>query len=127
MGESQTIKQQILTIWHEDALYQLPIFVENGSKFSLQEDDSSGSFPSLSDLITFYQKNALPIPPHCKLVATAAAADKTCLAQPTATLAKAALAAAPLFEVGKSPRRFSRQSYSREDENLQANEQELIK
>jgi hypothetical protein len=30
------------------------------------ETDGDG-FPTLSDLITFYRLNALPIPPHCRL------------------------------------------------------------
>ena len=52
-----------LTFWHEGDVFHCPIRHVKGN-FKLSEEDG---FPSLSDLITFYQLNALPIPPHCKL------------------------------------------------------------
>ena len=59
----QKDEKRNLTFWHEGDVYQWPIRNVKGN-FKLSEEDG---FPSLSDLITFYQLNALPIPPHCKL------------------------------------------------------------
>ena len=61
--EKPNLEKPNLTFWHEGDVYQWPIRNVNGN-FKLSEEDG---FPSLSDLITFYQLNALPIPPQCKL------------------------------------------------------------
>ena len=55
---------EILSFWHHETgdVFHWPItFVEGNFKLL------DVGFPTLSKLITFYQRNALPIPPGCKL------------------------------------------------------------
>ena len=51
--------ERTLVFWHKGDVFHRPI----AKDFSLLDV----GFPTLSDLITFYQLNALPIPPRCKL------------------------------------------------------------
>ena len=63
-GESEAESSRILSFWHHETgdVFHWPItFVEGNFKLL------DVGFPTLSKLITFYQRNALPIPPSCKL------------------------------------------------------------
>ena len=52
-----------LVVWNQDNVFHWPISTQRKESCSLSDLD----FPSLSDLITFYQENVLPFPSCCKL------------------------------------------------------------
>lgn len=68
------VTQDAITFWHKGTKYHWPIETNKWvlpPSYSLSEDPVE--FASLSALITFYQLNALPIHPHCKLGSVALA------------------------------------------------------
>lgn len=59
------ITEEAITFWHKGTRFHWPIEKTLNDSYSLFDDE----FPSLADLVAFYQLNALPIHPHCKLAA----------------------------------------------------------
>ena len=61
--------EKFLSFWRENSVFHWPISYDLEGNFKLLE---SKGFPTLSELITFYQLNALPIPEatenYCKLL-----------------------------------------------------------